>query len=188
MNDELLNLLAGEEIPGPKVTRELGWFVVGKLPLPSGRLWIGDPGFSWAELNDGDYGQVDLPPGEYYVLAYVVEMEKANVIARLRVSLTNDADLERGAAIATAGTDSAAIGVCDGAELWKAFQDRFGDDEDSPVEFLEDFPFEPCGYLRPNGDQGAALIYIGTGSDGGGPVFELLKQGERVGVEIPFVE
>jgi len=77
------------------------------------------------------------------------------------------------------------MGVCDAQSLWSAFEARFGD-SDEAVLFLEDFHYEPCGLLEPNGDAGAALVYVATGSDGGGPVYELLADGKRVGVELSF--
>jgi hypothetical protein len=188
--NELQALLARDEWPEfGTVGRELGWFPLATLPLPSGELWAGDPDFSWAELRSGDFERVHLPSGDYELSAAVMEFAQGNFVARLRVCRSGVASTELGGQLAEVGTDSAAIGVGDAQELWKAFQARFGEDSDAPVLFLEDFDYQRCGVLKPGGDAGAALVYVNSGfGDGGYPVIELLAGDERVGVELPFIE
>src|SRR6266536_5554890 len=69
---ELAKLLEHDEWPQPGTAdRAVGWFDVAELQLPSGALWIGDPGFSWAELAGGDGNRVTLAAGGYVVRAFV---------------------------------------------------------------------------------------------------------------------
>lgn len=107
---ELAQLLSHDDWPESGTAgRDLGWYDVALLPLPSGELWVGDPGFSWAELISGDEG-LALAPGDYRVQAFVVAIGEGNFVARLRVCAVNVKEPVLGEEIAEAGTDSAAIG------------------------------------------------------------------------------
>ena len=187
MIEKLANLLRVDEPPDFKAKPvPVDWYPVAQLSLPSGELWVGDPGFSWAELRSDDGCRISLPAGDYEVTVFVIAQGKMHAVSKLRVCQTGIADPEVGEQVAEAGTDSATLGVADARELAAAFQARFDDDEDEPVTFLEDFDFDYCGLVQPAGDNGAALIYVATGSDGGVPVHELVSGGRRVGIEVPF--
>lgn len=184
--NELAKLLEHAEWPEPGLTGQaVGWFDVAELPLPSGRLWVGDPGFSWAELADNDGLYIDLEPGQYRVQAFVLAFGTANLIARLRVCAIQSPALEHRAEIAEAGTDSASIGVCDAAAMLTAYEAKFAD-RNSGALFLEDYDFQRAGTLRI--DDGPPLVYVQSGfGDGAGPVFELLSGTRRLGVELEFI-
>ena len=188
---ELAKLLARDGFPPSGATgRNLGWYDVATLSLVSGELWIGDPGFSAAELHGDDGLRVALEPGTYSVRACVVDFGTGNFVARLRVCSLDLSDLAPGEEIGEAGTDSAAIGVCDARELLAAFRSRFGDDMNmnAAAQFLEDFDYQRCGVLQPDENVEASLVYVHSGfGDGGGPVYELVADGRRVGVEVPFI-
>jgi hypothetical protein len=184
--NELAKLLDQEDWPEPGITGQaVGWFDVAELPLPSGRMWVGDPGFSWAELADDEGLRVDLEPGNYRVQALVMAFGEANLIARLRVCAVHAQDFELGEELAEAGTDSASIGVCDAVAMLAAYQAKFAD-RNSGALFLEDYDFERAGTLRI--DDGPSLVYVQSGfGDGAGPVYELLANSRRVGVELEFI-
>jgi hypothetical protein len=186
---ELAKLLT-DEWPGHGVAgRDLGWFPLARLPLPSGRLWVGDPDFSWAELRSDDGFRAQLVAGDYDVSASVTAFGQANLVSGLRVCRTGIGDAKLGGDIGEVGTDSAAIGVGDAREVWNAFCAGFGDDTDAPVLFLERFEHRRCGLILPGGDSGAAIVYVNSGfGDGGSQARELLVDGARVGVEIQFIE
>jgi hypothetical protein len=188
--NELSALLQRDQWPEPGTAgRDLGWFDVAELPLSSGVLWIGDPGFSWAELDAGDGLCIPLEPGRYAVRAFVMEFGEGAFVARLRVCAIDAPAPSLGDELAEAGTDSAAIGVCDAEEMLSAYRAVFGSDRNAGAQFLEDFDFHRAGVLRVEGESGPGLIYVQSGfGDGGGPVFELKDGERRVGVELPFIE
>jgi hypothetical protein len=187
---ELAKLLEHDEWPQPGTAyRAVGWFDVAELQLSSGALWIGDPGFSWAELAGGDGNRVTLAPGGYVVRAFVTAFGDGNFVARLRVCAFGSLDPMLGRELAQAGTDCAAIGVCDAEEMLAAYRAQFGDDLNAGARFLEKFDFQRAGVLRLTGESGPALVYVQSGfGDGIGPVLELLDGVRRVGVELPFIE
>lgn len=81
---EIANLLEHDEWPKPGTAgRAVGWFDVAEVELPSGSLWIGDPGFSWAELAGGDGNRIALNPGRYAVRAFVTAFGNSNFVSRL---------------------------------------------------------------------------------------------------------
>lgn len=188
--NELIQLLAHDEWPKAGTAgRDVGWFDVAELELRSGMLWVGDPGFSWAELADGDGNRITLEPGRYAVRAFVMAFGDGNFIARLRVCSARTPEPTLGRGLAEAGTDSAVVGVCDAEEMLAAYRAKFGDDRNAGALFLENFDFERVGLLRVASKTGPALAYVQSGfGDGCGPVVELLDGQRRVGVELPFIE
>ena len=187
--NELSKLLTQDQWPEEgTVGRDLGWFDVAELSLPSGTLWVGDPAFSWAELASGDYTGIALEPGQYSVKALVMAFGEGNFIARLRVVAPSSSGATPGPELAIAGTDSAAIGVCDAEEMLTAYRAEFGDDLNAGALFLENYDFQRAGLLQVRQD-GPALVYVQSGfGDGSGSVLELLDGQRRVGVELPFIE
>lgn len=187
--NELAQLLSDDEWPRPGTpSRDVGWYEIAPLSLRSGELWVGDPEFSWAELNEGEGITVALEPGDYIDRAYVVAFGNGNFVSRLRICRNNVHEPVRGAELAQAGTDSASIGVCDAGEVLAAFRSRFKDDINAAARFLEDFDYARVGLLHPRGNAGAAVIYLKGGlGDGGGPFYELLDGDRRVGIELPFI-
>lgn len=189
--DEIARLLAADEWPARGTPgRDLGWYHVATLPLPSGELGVGDPEFSWAELRGGAGVRAALEPGAYDVSAFVVAFGNGNFVARLRVAKSGmQRRPTRGAALARAGTDSAAIGVCDAREALAAFTSRFGGDANAAAAFLEEVDYQRVGVIDPAGNGAALIVYVNSGfGDGVGPVYELLDEGRRVGVEFEFIE
>jgi hypothetical protein len=188
--EKLSSLLKNTRLPGPgKAGEAVGWFPMTTLDLSSGKLWAGDPGFSWAELRGGDGFRVSLEPGAYAVSAFVMAFGKWNAVARLRVCRKGVKDPKVGASLADVGTDSGVIGVGDARAVWRAFEAKYGDDEAKPALFLERFNFRRVGLLQPNGPRDAAIVYVNSGfGDGSGPVLALREGRKRVGVEFVFVE
>jgi hypothetical protein len=188
--NELTQLLADDEWPEEGTTgRDLGWFDLAELDLQSGTLWVGDPAFSWAELAGGDGIRITLEPGRYAVSAFVMAFGDGNFIARLRVCWAGTTKPTLGGELAEAGTDSAAVGVCDADQMLVAYRAEFDDDRTAGALFLETFDFQRAGLLRVASETGPALVYVQSGfGDGAGPVIELLDGQRRVGVELPFIE
>lgn len=188
--NQLAELLEHDDWPMPgTASRDVGWFDVTELELPSGQLWVGDPGFSWAELDGGDGNRIALDPGRYAVRAFVMAFGEGNLVARLRVCAIGTDEPKLGAELTQAGTDSAAIGVCDAEAMLTSYRAKFGDDRNRGALFLEEFAFQRAGVLRVDDGVGPALVYVQSGfGDGGGSVLELLDGARRVGVELPFIE
>lgn len=187
---QLEQLLSHDEWPAEGTPgRELGWFDIAELPLRSGTLWIGDPSFSWAELAAGDGNRITLEPGPYTVRAFVTAFGEANFVARLRICAVNAQEPSLGQELAQAGTDSAAIGICDAEAMLDAYRNKFGDDLNAGARFLEQFDFQRVGLLRIADESGPALAYVQSGfGDGSGPV-RALQDGQRlVGIELEFIE
>jgi hypothetical protein len=187
---EIAKLLEHDEWPKPGTAgRALGWFDVAELELHSGSLWVGDPGFSWAELAGGDGNRAALDPGRYAVRGFVTAFGGGNFVARLRVCAVDVGEPTLGRELAQAGTDSAAVGVCDAEEMLAAYRAKFGDNRNAGARFLEEFDFQRAGVLRVGDVSGPALVYVQSGfGDGVGPVIELLDGQRRVGVELPFIK
>jgi hypothetical protein len=187
---EIAKLLEQDEWPEPGTAgRTVGWFDLADIELSSGSLWIGDPSFSWAELAGGDGIRIALDPGRYAVQAFVMAFGGGNFIARLKVCATQAGEPTPGKELAQAGTDSAAIGVCDAEQMLASFRGRFGEDLNAGALFLERFDFQRAGILRVDQAAGPLLVYVQSGfGDGVGPVLELVEGQRRIGVKLPFIE
>lgn len=141
------------------------------------------------EKEGGDGSRITLEPGRYVVSAFVMAFGGGNFIARLRVCCAGTTEPTLGEELAAAGTDSAAVGVCDADEMLVAYRAKFGDDRNAGALFLENFDFKRAGLLRVASETGPTLVYVQSGfGDGAGPVLELLDGQRRVGVELPFIE
>jgi uncharacterized protein (TIGR03067 family) len=182
---ELLGILNGgsnSETPGIRGPK---WLPFCTVRIESNRLWVGDPEMSWAELHDQSGCVIELPNGEYELSVHCESVETATEVTRLRVCRMEVENPQLGDAIGTAGTDSAAIGVCDSAAFLASLDQAFGEDEDAAHAYFSENVREVVGILEPLVG-GAVLPYVGTGSDGGGRVHELLLNGKRIGIELNF--
>ena len=162
--------------------REAEWIPVAELEVVSGSLWAGDP----LCMNVEDGCLVKLPAGTYVLAAQGMDFEGFRIVGRVRVypkALRADR-LQAGRAIGEAGTDSAAITVCDLRALL-------------PVIAGQEYPFQrelekqlrgQCGLLTNKIVPGVALPFVQSGfGDGTGPVLALTAAGKRVGIELSFL-
>jgi hypothetical protein len=78
-------LAKGKEAP-PKdpTSEETNWMLVDRLVVSTGRMWIGDPGFSRAECRDYDGGTLKLSNGTYLVEAKAQEFDGPRLVTRMR--------------------------------------------------------------------------------------------------------
>ncbi|MDP6442207.1 MAG: hypothetical protein QGG36_07885 [Pirellulaceae bacterium] len=185
--NEYLEQSRDEEAPRGTVGRESEWMTVATLTVKSGRLWIGDPQFSWAEANEGEGCVVDVPPGEYQVEAKGVDFAGVRVVRSVRAYLSGSAELVQGAEVDEAGTDSGQIGLADQPELKASFDVACGDDVDAALDMLEEGVDGPVGVFEPVAGGSGKVVFLPSGfGDGGGPVIELQSDAARVGIEHAF--
>ncbi|MCL4790299.1 MAG: hypothetical protein KJ070_26535 [Verrucomicrobia bacterium] len=162
---------------------EAEWIPVAELEVVSGSLWAGDP----LCMNEEDGCLVTLPSGKYVLAAQGMDFNGFRIVGRLRVyPKTLRADhLKTGRAVGEAGTDSAAITVCDLRALVPAIAGQ----EDPFQRELEKQLRAQCGLLTSKRVPGIALPYVQSGfGDGTGPVYALQAEGRRVGLELGFVQ
>ena len=187
--EEYLQDSRDELPPDGAVGTETEWLSVATLELTTGKLWIGDPQFAWAEANEGEGCLIELPNGSYQVEAKGVDFAGSRFVSRIRVYRAGSTDIAVGDEIGEAGTDSAQIGVADQQALKAAFDESCGDDVDAALDMLEENIDGAVGVFEPVPDGDGRLVFLPSGvGDGGGPVFELLEGRERVGIEHAFID
>jgi uncharacterized protein (TIGR03067 family) len=159
--------------------REAEWIPVAELEVVSGSLWAGDP----LCMNAEDGCLVKLPAGKYVLAAQGMDFAGFRIVGRLRVypqALHADR-LKTGRALGEAGTDSAAITVCDLRGLLPAIAGH-----EEPFQRELHLRGE-CGLLTSRVVPGVALPWVQSGfGDGKGPVLALLSAGRRVGIQLDF--
>jgi len=187
---KLKTYLAKGKATRPKgpTSKETAWMLVDRFVVSSGKMWIGDPSFSWAECCSGHGCVIRLPKGTYLVEAKAQQFGGPRLVTRLRAYLDGCNDLELGKEVGEAGTDSAQMGVCDPKLIMEAFSAAFGNDEDQIINSLEKAFDDPCGVYRPKAKADGCVVYVPSGcGDGGGPVCELRVGRRRVGIETEFI-
>jgi hypothetical protein len=168
---------------------ESDWLSVAAMKVTTGTLWIGDPEFSWAEANEGEGCLIDLPIGDYRVEAKGIDFNGSRFVSRVRVSRDGSQDVTVGDVFGDAGTDSAQIGVADQKALKSSFDAACGDDVDAALNMLEENINSNVGIFEPDPDGDGRLVYLPSGlGDGGGPVLQLLSNGQCVGIEFEVID
>lgn len=169
---------------------ETDWLAVAKLRVTSGRIWIGDPQFAWAEANGSTGCIVELPAGDYIVEAKGISygrprfLRGSRFVSRVRFRRESEQQLKLGNAVGDAGTDSGQIGIADPIALKSSFDAKCGDDVDRALNLLEKGIKSRIGVFRPARGRDGCLVYLPSGfGDGGGPVHRLLGGRECVGLE-----
>lgn len=177
---ELDQFFAGAETSPQEPVK--GWLQFVKLVLNGKYFFLTDmrPGPS----DDGL--KVNLPPGEYelQVSAFVGEREKR--IARLR-GIQKGVKPILGKEIGKVSTDCAMLGIYDR----KNFQSLLRQGSEVFYEWGEaamDIVSKPYGILVQSLKKSAILPVVTSGfGDGEYPVFELTRDGKRVGFEVEFI-
>ena len=169
---------------------ETDWMEVCTIQVPSGTLWAGDTGFSWAEAMEGGGCVVDVPKGTYRVEAKGMSFADVRRISRLRACLSRIKTPVLGDEVDSAGTDSGQVGVGDPIALKEAFEAVCGNEVDQALDLLEQQTEPACGIIQPNPKGNATVAFVPSGfGDGTGPVFELVSRGKGrvVGIELEFI-
>ena len=159
---------------------ESNWLVLCPLRLVSGKLWVLDP-----TLFEGEV--IPLPPGEYQVLAKVMDWSDDRRVSRLRVVGPVQVDgAVLGTQVGEVGVDFAQVGVGDwerctsGAEaLDEASQNRV-------VAALDTMELYGVAYWDEHGEVPMPFVQSGFG-DGTFPIYEIVRDSVRVGVEVVFI-
>ena len=172
-------------IPGDaEAATESDWLSFCSLPVPTGRLWVGDPLMAWTESQSGDGCVVDVPQGDYRVDAKVLaSTDGGTVVSRLRVVLQGIESFSLGDVVGEAGTDSCQMAVTDQSELKAAFVAACDNEYEECIDLIEQETSAPVGVVQPDPDSNGMLAFVSNGTDGGGPVLELLSDNRRVGIE-----
>lgn len=172
---------------------ETDWLSVARLRVVSGRIWIGDPQFAWAEANDAGCG-IEMPAGNYLVEAKGIAFGRPRFlrglrfVSRVRVRQEGAQPLRIGDVVGEAGTDSGQIGIADPVELKSSFDAVCGDDVDRALDMLEKGIRRQIGVFRPARGRDGCVVYLPSGfGDGGGPVVRLLNDHACVGLEHEFI-
>jgi hypothetical protein len=148
------------------------------IEVKSGSLWSGDPYLA----NDSDGLVVEVPNGRYQLTGVGLQFGRNRLVSKLFVTLEGAQNVEIGPELGENGTDSAAIAVCDLKHFDAVTAHLDGDEIQEAIEAQ----FEVTGGVIKL--EGAEMAYVPTGSDGTGPVYELLSGGKRVGIVLPFME
>jgi hypothetical protein len=176
--------IEGEAVHG-STGRETGWLRFTRLMLSEGRLLICDPDFIPSE-DDGLL--VELTAGQYEVQAKVMEYAGDQRVSRLRMVPAGIA-ASLGEKLGETWADTGQTAVCDFTAMTRHFEGAKLDG-DAFREKLDDARDEQgrCGVLKLNAARGAVAPFTDSGfGDGTFPVFALMVDGRRVGVEIEFI-
>lgn len=158
------------------------WLPFASLEIKSGKLWSGDPNLP----NELDGFVAEVPPGTYLVEGIGMQFEDEGVVSRLRVRLEGAPNPTLGEELGEAGTDSATIGVCDISAFEEAYLEDGGAEKvQDAIDALGDAFF---GVLQVPEYSNAVMPFVPTGSDGNGPVYALMSDGKRIGIELTFMD
>jgi hypothetical protein len=173
---------------------ETDWLDVASLRVVSGKIWIGDPQFAWAEANEGEGCVVELPAGNYTVEAKGIAFGRprflrgSRFVSRVRVRQEGTQLLTAGDVVGEAETDSGQIGIADPTALKSSFDAVCGDDVDRALDMLEKGINARIGIFEPDRRSDGRIVYLPSGfGDGGGPVVRLQHGHECVGLEHEFI-
>jgi hypothetical protein len=170
---------------GDPVPEERPWESLGQIQLNSGKLLIEDAAFS-PSLEDGLI--VELAPGTYDVERKLVVYGNDARNAGLRV-FPRGQTTSRGAQIGETWTDTGELGVSD-FDRARSTLEALGDDAfyDQYSKILDQAdPGTGSGIVRH--ENAPLLFFVSSGfGDGTYPVYELVSQDTRSGVEIEFIE
>ncbi len=180
--DEYLKDAWTKTPPKGTLGKESEWLDFCDLNLKGNSLLIIDASFT-PRANDGLL--VELSPGAYLVQAKAMNYISDKRISRLRV-FAKGAEPYIGQEIGTTWTDTAQMGICD----HQVFLQSWGDDDDASYAVI-------CPTLQDSWTHGIAVLdatteaimpFVSSGfGDGEFPVYELLQNGHRVGVEVEFI-
>jgi hypothetical protein len=155
----------------------MDWLVLAEVDTRSGSLWAGDP--FMANVEDGYVAS--LRPARYRI-----EIQRAldgDGIHRLRVVRGDVREPQAGGECGETGTDSASMAVCDLVWLEQLMPDP--DAMSAQIDAQLRGAEWGVAHLGPAGE--VPLVYVATGSDGTGPVFDLRHEGESIGFMLDFM-
>lgn len=111
-------------------------------------------------------------------------LRASRFVSGFRVRKRGTQQPTRGGVVGDAGTDSGQIGIADPVALKSSFDTVCGDDVDRALNLLAKGIKSRVGIFRPKRGGAGCLVYLPSGfGDGGGPVVQLLQDGECVGLE-----
>lgn len=160
---------------------ESDWIEFASFHILSGKLRVSDPMF-FRDLPPAP--TFDVECGTYRVLAKTMTYPEDIRVSRLRAILREPATVGR--RLNYVSVDFAQVGIFDPVILDEAAEKMDNADEkkmlaalDSIQEFgIASLGSDPCAIMP--------LAVSGFG-DGGYPIYELLNEGKRVGVEVVFI-
>jgi hypothetical protein len=162
---------------------ESDWLAFRPLRLASGKLWVLDP-----TLFEGEV--ITLPPGEYQVLAKVMDWADDRRVSRLRV-ITGPIDPVDGAVlgrqISEVGVDFAQVGVGDWERCTSSAEALDEASQNRIVAALDTMELYGVAYWDEHGQVPMPFVQSGFG-DGTFPIYEILRDSVRVGVEVVFID
>ena len=187
-SNELLRYLrptAGER-RGPRTEQvKPHWLPFCDLEVTTGWLWAGDPYHSWGAEDSS----VEVPCGTYRVEGQGAEHEGARFISLLRVRLSRVPEPVAGKRVGKVMTDIATIGIADVAALDEVIDRLASGDPRGGGGLVEDLLEvqlleKDFAVLQPDPTAPASMACVPTRGDGVWPVYELLHDKQRVGIEI----
>ena len=177
------------KLPEPKTGskgEESDWLEFCDIGLRSGKMRIVDP--TWTSPVDGGV-VVELQAGNYLIEGKVAKYGRDKRVSRIRMVLPGVVS-KLGATLDEAGVDSGTIAMFDAEEigtLCEADEDR-GADRVLSAWSEADTEQGDCGVAILDAETGLKMPYASAGfGDGGYPIYELLSDSGRIGVEIEFI-
>jgi len=128
---------------------------------------------------------VKAPSGSYVIQAKVIAYGCDRRISRLRAVL-DGFQVQLGDKIGETWTDTATTAICD----LRVFSEAWGDDDDASYAKIEEAldNAEAFGVAVLSEAAGAVAPFVSSGfGDGTFPVFQVVKEGKRVGFEVEFI-
>jgi len=158
------------------------WLLFTELVIKTRRLLICDFQFV-PKTEDGLV--VELEPGEYRVEATGMDFDGDRRISGLRVIRPNST-ATRGNRLGETWTDTATCSVCELDAVQKEWNSL--GEEPAADKLMEEYERgEGCGIFRVT-ECASVIPYVSSGfGDGAFPVFELIQDGKRVGIEVEFI-
>lgn len=169
--------------PKPNITGVRGpWMPLGRLKVPYGKLWAGDP---WI-VTEEDGAVVTIKPGICRIDLQGMDFEGHRRISRMRVYREEAVDLQINPTQMMVNIDVGELGVSDMVAIAQAIEPDHFEDYMQDLDAASSGSLEHVEFAYAGKSFEMMLIPAGLG-DGAYDVFELTSKNKVVGMEIEFL-
>jgi hypothetical protein len=157
---------------------ESDWIAFAEMQVASGRLRVCDAGFFDDLIPATTF---DVPAGPYWCFARTMTYPNTRRVSRLRVVRGDAGTL--GTRLGDVGVDNGLVGVYDPGLVTVTMRDL---DRAEILRVTNEMNVREFGVVRFTPAGVMPLVVSGFG-DGGYPIHELARDGQRVGLEVVFI-
>lgn len=165
-----------------EVGKETDWINLCELDLTGTKFLVVDANFV-PSAKDGI--MISSTPGKYQVQIKGIDFSGDRRVSRLKAFLKSESPTI-GNQVGETWTDTALTGIVD----FESFSKVWGDDDDASYDKLQDKleSAENFGVIKFDKAANVLMPFVSSGfGDGSFPVFELVSDGQVVGLEVEFI-